>query len=69
MNYLHPDLKREKMTPQEERLVIELHSRWGNRFASLILIHIVILINQVSSRHQSGSLQLYTSNDAVDPGG
>ncbi|KAJ1379426.1 SANT/Myb domain [Sesbania bispinosa] len=30
VNYLHPDLKRGKMTPQEERLVIELHSKWGN---------------------------------------
>jgi myb proto-oncogene protein len=32
VNYLHPDLKRGKMTTQEERLVMELHSKWGNRF-------------------------------------
>ncbi|KAF9675315.1 hypothetical protein SADUNF_Sadunf09G0019200 [Salix dunnii] len=32
VNYLHPGLKRGKMTPQEERLVLELHARWGNRF-------------------------------------
>jgi len=32
VNYLHPDLKRGKMTPQEETLVMELHSKWGNRF-------------------------------------
>lgn len=32
VNYLHPGLKRGKMTPQEERLVLELHGKWGNRF-------------------------------------
>ncbi|KAG6436195.1 hypothetical protein SASPL_101080 [Salvia splendens] len=31
VNYLHPDLKRGKMTPNEERLVVELQSKWGNR--------------------------------------
>ncbi|KAJ1383573.1 SANT/Myb domain [Sesbania bispinosa] len=35
VNYLHPDLKRGKMTPQEERLVIELHSKWGNRWSRI----------------------------------
>lgn len=32
VNYLHPGLKRGRLTPQEERLVLELHARWGNRF-------------------------------------
>jgi hypothetical protein len=32
VNYLHPGLKRGRMTPHEERLVLELHARWGNRF-------------------------------------
>jgi myb proto-oncogene protein len=31
VNYLHPGLKRGKMTPHEERLVLELQSKWGNR--------------------------------------
>lgn len=31
VNYLHPGLKRGKMTPHEERLVLELHAKWGNR--------------------------------------
>jgi hypothetical protein len=35
VNYLHPGLKRGKMTPQEERLVLELHSKWGNRFEGI----------------------------------
>ncbi|XP_031387608.1 transcription factor MYB59 isoform X1 [Punica granatum] len=35
VNYLHPDLKRGKMTPQEERLVLELHSKWGNRWSRI----------------------------------
>ncbi|XP_061373195.1 transcription factor MYB59-like [Gastrolobium bilobum] len=35
VNYLHPDLKRGKLTPQEEHLVIELHSKWGNRWSRI----------------------------------
>ncbi|MCD9560912.1 Transcription factor myb48 [Datura stramonium] len=35
VNYLNPDLKRGKMTPQEERLVLELHSKWGNRWSRI----------------------------------
>lgn len=31
VNYLHPGLKRGKMTPHEERLVLDLQSKWGNR--------------------------------------
>ena len=31
VNYLHPGLKRGKMSTQEERLVLELHAKWGNR--------------------------------------
>ncbi|KAL8261807.1 hypothetical protein R6Q59_025856 [Mikania micrantha] len=35
VNYLHPGLKRGKMTPQEERLIVELHSKWGNRWSKI----------------------------------
>ncbi|XP_043699749.1 transcription factor MYB59-like [Telopea speciosissima] len=35
VNYLHPGLKRGRMTPQEERTVLELHSRWGNRWSRI----------------------------------
>ncbi|XP_055835913.1 transcription factor MYB48 isoform X1 [Solanum dulcamara] len=35
VNYLNPDLKRGKMTPQEERLVLELHSKLGNRWSRI----------------------------------
>ncbi|KAL5581071.1 hypothetical protein UlMin_013513 [Ulmus minor] len=35
VNYLHPGLKRGKMTPQEERLVVELHAKWGNRWSRI----------------------------------
>ncbi|XP_074576948.1 transcription factor MYB59-like [Curcuma longa] len=35
VNYLHPDLKHGRITPQEERLILELHSRWGNRWARI----------------------------------
>ncbi|KAK8515749.1 hypothetical protein V6N12_075775 [Hibiscus sabdariffa] len=35
VNYLHPGLKRGKMTPQEEKLVLDLHSKWGNRWSRI----------------------------------
>ncbi|KAK9127152.1 hypothetical protein Syun_015949 [Stephania yunnanensis] len=35
VNYLNPGLKRGRMTPQEERMVLELHSRWGNRWSRI----------------------------------
>ncbi|XP_011089822.1 transcription factor MYB48 isoform X2 [Sesamum indicum] len=35
VNYLHPGLKRGKMTPHEERLVLELHSKYGNRWSRI----------------------------------
>ncbi|KAJ6804694.1 myb-related protein MYBAS2-like isoform X2 [Iris pallida] len=37
VNYLHPGLKRGRMTPQEEQLVLELHARWGNRWSRIAL--------------------------------
>ncbi|KAJ8494278.1 hypothetical protein OPV22_015999 [Ensete ventricosum] len=35
VNYLHPGLKRGRMTPQEKRLVLELHALWGNRWSRI----------------------------------
>ncbi|CAM8978449.1 unnamed protein product [Rhodiola kirilowii] len=35
VNYLHPGLKRGKMTSTEERLVLELHGKWGNRWSRI----------------------------------
>ncbi|XP_023007025.1 transcription factor MYB59-like isoform X2 [Cucurbita maxima] len=35
VNYLHPGLKRGKMSTQEERLVLELHAKWGNRWSKI----------------------------------
>uniref|UniRef100_A0A8I6YDS5 Uncharacterized protein n=1 Tax=Hordeum vulgare subsp. vulgare TaxID=112509 RepID=A0A8I6YDS5_HORVV len=35
VNYLHPGLKRGRMTPHEERLILELHARWGNRWSRI----------------------------------
>nr|GLL32967.1 transcription factor MYB24-like [Ipomoea trifida] len=31
LNYLKPDIKRGNLTPQEQILILELHSKWGNR--------------------------------------
>ncbi|XP_043705083.1 MYB-like transcription factor EOBII [Telopea speciosissima] len=35
VNYLRPGLKRGQLTPQEERIVIELHGFWGNKWATI----------------------------------
>jgi transcription factor MYB, plant len=35
VNYLHPNLKRGRMSPDEERLVIDLHAKWGNRWSHI----------------------------------
>ncbi|KAI3806373.1 hypothetical protein L1987_22274 [Smallanthus sonchifolius] len=35
VNYLQPGLKGGKMTPQEERRIVELHSKWGNRWSRI----------------------------------
>ncbi|ERN05965.1 hypothetical protein AMTRI_Chr08g204990 [Amborella trichopoda] len=35
VNYLRPDLKRGKITPQEECLILDLQSRWGNRWSRI----------------------------------
>ncbi|KAH0663335.1 hypothetical protein KY290_029254 [Solanum tuberosum] len=35
VNYLNPALKRGKMTPQEEHLVLQLHSKYGNRWSKI----------------------------------
>ncbi|KAL8516196.1 hypothetical protein ACS0TY_014756 [Phlomoides rotata] len=35
VNYLHPDLKRGKITPHEERLILEFQSKWGNRWSRI----------------------------------
>ncbi|KAG0531068.1 hypothetical protein BDA96_05G242200 [Sorghum bicolor] len=35
VNYLHPSRKHGRLSPQEERLVIELHARWGNSWSRI----------------------------------
>ncbi|RLM79903.1 hypothetical protein C2845_PM12G11590 [Panicum miliaceum] len=35
VNYLRPDLKRSKITPQEESVILELHALWGNRWSTI----------------------------------
>jgi len=35
VNYLHPDLKRGRMSPEEERLVLDLHAKLGNRWSRI----------------------------------
>ncbi|GLJ06352.1 hypothetical protein SUGI_0036990 [Cryptomeria japonica] len=33
LNYLRPDIKHGTFTPEEDRLIIELHNKWGNRWS------------------------------------
>ncbi|CAL4903218.1 unnamed protein product [Urochloa decumbens] len=35
VNYLHPDLRRGRITAGEERLIVELHARWGSRWSRI----------------------------------
>ncbi|PWZ45012.1 Transcription factor MYB62 [Zea mays] len=35
VNYLRPDLKRCKITPQEESVIVQLHALWGNRWSTI----------------------------------
>ena len=32
LNYLRPDVRRGNITLEEQLLILELHSRWGNRY-------------------------------------
>jgi transcription factor MYB, plant len=35
VNYLRSDLKRGKITPQEESAIVQLHALWGNRWSTI----------------------------------
>ncbi|CAN6345045.1 unnamed protein product [Urochloa humidicola] len=35
VNYLHPDLRRGRITADEERLIVELHAKWGSRWSRI----------------------------------
>ncbi|KAG2615985.1 hypothetical protein PVAP13_3NG082166 [Panicum virgatum] len=35
VNYLHPDLRRGRITADEERLIVQLHAQWGSRWSRI----------------------------------
>ncbi|XP_076903321.1 transcription factor MYB62-like [Bidens hawaiensis] len=35
LNYLKPDTKRGNLTPQEQLVILQLHSKWGNRWSKI----------------------------------
>ncbi|KAI7986275.1 Transcription factor MYB62 [Camellia lanceoleosa] len=35
LNYLKPDIKRGNLTPHEQLLILDLHSKWGNRWSKI----------------------------------
>nr|ARO49671.1 cold-responsive R2R3 MYB transcription factor 1 [Cichorium intybus] len=35
VNYLRPDLKRGRISPHEEAIILDLHARWGNRWSTI----------------------------------
>ena len=40
LNYLRPDVKRGDFTADEQLLILDLHSRWGNRYYFILLYFI-----------------------------
>ncbi|GER38324.1 myb domain protein 24 [Striga asiatica] len=34
LNYLRPDVRRGNITLEEQLMILELHSRWGNRYVN-----------------------------------
>lgn len=38
VNYLRPDLKRGKITPDEETVILQLHAMLGNRYAHALSV-------------------------------
>jgi len=36
VNYLRPDLKRGKITPDEETVILQLHAMLGNRYCQSV---------------------------------
>ncbi|CAH8312274.1 unnamed protein product [Eruca vesicaria subsp. sativa] len=35
LNYLKPDIRRGNLSPQEQLLILDLHSKWGNRWSKI----------------------------------
>ncbi|CAN1770603.1 Transcription factor MYB27 [Linum perenne] len=35
LNYLRPNLKRCRITPEEEQIIIQLHTQWGNKWSRI----------------------------------
>ncbi|MBA0758634.1 hypothetical protein Gotri_021613 [Gossypium trilobum] len=35
LNYLRPDVRRGNITPEEQFLIMELHTKWGNRWSKI----------------------------------
>ncbi|GMI76005.1 myb domain protein 2, MYB DOMAIN PROTEIN 2 [Hibiscus trionum] len=35
LNYLRPEVRRENISPQEQLLILQLHTRWGNRWSKI----------------------------------
>ncbi|CAI0455079.1 unnamed protein product, partial [Linum tenue] len=38
LNYLRPDVRRGNITSEEQLLIMELHSKWGNRYINFLLL-------------------------------
>lgn len=52
LNYLRPDVRRGNITLEEQLLILELHSRWGNRYISQTLsLYILIIISFLGLLH------------------
>lgn len=52
INYLRPDIRRGRFTPEEEKLIISLHGVVGNRFESLLLFTLPLPIISILNHDQ-----------------
>lgn len=40
INYLRPDIRRGRFSPEEEKLIISLHAVVGNRFSTFLFVYL-----------------------------
>ncbi|MBA0684103.1 hypothetical protein Goari_025710 [Gossypium aridum] len=61
-NHLRPDLKKGMFTPEEERRIVELHAKLGNKWARMAAEVAFALIN----KHMQSLMLMFISRDDDD---
>ncbi|CAN1313526.1 Transcription factor MYB62 [Linum perenne] len=68
LNYLNPEVKRGNLTPQEQLLILDLHSQWGNRW-SRIAQHLPGRTDNEIKNYWRTRVQKEARNLNMDPNG